>query len=266
MPRHYQTCPSSHCWITIGILALLSALFAACQSGRTPAPPLPTNTLLPPTETLTATPVWFPPTATQTPFPTLVITPTQDVRPLLGELLLEDYFSAAGPWVLGRTDTTSAALGQAELTLALNPPSNYLFTVRHEPMLTDFYLEIDASPSICRGLDEYGLLLRFTSAQEFYRFSLSCDGQARVDKYYQGTASSPRPWEYSGLVPPGAPSRSRLAVWAQGRELNFYANGGLIFSVSDPSITQGYMGLFVRAASGEAVTVSFSELSIWTLK
>jgi hypothetical protein len=106
-----------------------------------------------------------------------------------------------------------------ELTLALKPPSDYIFSLRNQPVIGDFYLEVTASPSICRGEDEYGALLRVSPALEFYRFSLSCSGQVRLDKFYNNTASSPHPWTLSGAVPPGAPSQSRLGIWARGSEM-----------------------------------------------
>jgi len=190
------------------------------------------------------------------------MTPTLDTRPSAGALILEDDFSDPAPWSLVQTSTSSVALGVNNLTLALDQPGAYLYTLRSQPSLGDFYLEITASTSLCRASDEYGLLLRVSSDLEFYRYSLSCDGQVRLDKYYQGRASSPQPWMLSGAVPPGAPASARLAVWAQGKELRFYVNGEHQFTVQDPSLTSGSFGLFIRSAGDNAVTVSFSDLVV----
>ncbi len=238
--------------------------FSACNSRAQVLPSVtPTFTLTPfVTITPTATTVWFPPTATFTPAPTLGIMPTATQYTESGAILFTDQFNDTDLWLLSRTTSTSIALGKNVLTLALNQPGGYLFSLRSEPVLSDFYLEITASPYLCRGQDEYGLLLRVSPALEFYRFSLSCDGQTRLDKYFNGTASSPQPWMLSGAVPPGAPSSSRLAVWALGKEMRFFINGEYQYTVQDPSLTAGTLGVFARSAGENAVTVSFSDLIV----
>ena len=127
----------------------------------------------------------------------------------------------------------------------------------------DFYLEIAASPTICMGGDEYGLLLRVSPGMDFYRFALTCDGQTRVDRYYQGKASSPQPLTMSGVVPRGAPSSSLLAVHAVGNELHFYINGEYQFTVRDPTLLKGGIGVFARSAGEGQVTVNFSDLKVY---
>lgn len=217
------------------------------------------------TETPTSTVVWFPPTATFTPFPTLPVTPTLDLSPLAGELLISDTFTEPTLWTLGQTATTSIALGVQRLTLALDQPRGYLYSLRSQTELDDFYLEVTASPSLCKGADKYGLLLRVSPQLEFYRFSLSCDGHVSLDKYYQGKAYFPQPPILSGAVPPGAPSSSRLGVWASGKEMRFYVNGEFQFSVSDAALPRGGLGVFIRSAGETAVTVSFSDLQVYSL-
>lgn len=235
---------------------------AMTSTNLSPLPPADSLLLTTPTIAPSATIVWFPPTATATLVPTLGITPSPTQRVETGPILFSDDFADGSAWSLGRTASTSIALGKNVLTLALNQPGGYLFSLRDEPLLSDFYLEITASPSLCRDQDEYGLLLRVSPALEFYRFSLSCDGQTRLDKYYQGKASSPQPWMLSGAVPPGAPSSSRLAIWALGKEMRFYVNDELQFSVNDPSLTGGVIGVFARSAGDNAVTISFSDLVV----
>jgi len=245
------------------LLAFLFLLFlGACTTIATPeyffeATVTPTQTSTP-----TATIVWFPPTSTPTLFPTPVITPTQDYRPNLGETLLVDDFSSPDSWLLGKTSSGSAALGKNELTIAISEPGAYEYSVRQTPVLGDFYAEITASPTLCRGQDEYGLLIRMASSGDFYRYSLSCNGMVRLDRVIGGTASSPQPWTLSGSVPPGAPSSSRLAVWAVGREMRFFVNDQYQFTVSDPLLPGGNLGVFARSGGEMDVTVSFTDLIV----
>jgi hypothetical protein len=195
-------------------------------------------------------------------FPTQPVTPTPDYRPGLGGTILTDDFSDPASWALGRTSSGSAALGKNELSLVISEPGAYEYTVRGEPVLNDFYLEITASPTLCRGQDEYGLLIRYQSPVDLYRYSLTCDGQVRLDRLVDGKASSPQPLTFSGSFPPGAPNISRLAVWAQGDELRFFINDIYQFSVKDPLLLGGNIGFFARSAGDNAVTVNFSDLVI----
>jgi hypothetical protein len=216
-------------------------------------------------ETPTSTPtiVWFPPTSTPTPFPTQELVPTPEMRPGVGAVILTDDFSTANSWSLGTSGEGRAALSKNELTLAIGPTAakDYILSLRQEPQLSDFYAEITASPSLCRGGDEYGLLVRAASTQDYYRFALTCNGQARVDRIIQNNTTSPQPW-VDGAVPPGAPSTSRIAVWAVGREMRFFVNDEYVFTINDPLLPQGSLGVFARSVNDNAVTINFSNLII----
>jgi hypothetical protein len=185
------------------------------------------------------------------------------VSPVFGELLFSDDFTNPDLWTLGRSATGSAALGKQELTLAISGERGYISSLRRQDDLDDFYVEVTASPSICRGEDEYGLLLRVSPSDDFYRFALNCQGEARLDRYLDGKASSPQAPTMSGAIPPGAPSSSRLGARMSGKELQFFANGEYLFTVRDPSLVSGSLGIFARAAGADAVTVNFSDLAVY---
>ncbi len=247
-----------------GILFTVSCiLLAACQPAELP---LITPTLAA-TATLTLTPsptiVWFPPTNTPTPYPTLEMTPTPDQRSGIGDLLFADDFSTGEGWPLTTSARGNVALGVNELTLTVFEPRAAVSSVRQGVVFSDFYLEITARTSLCQGEDEFGLLFRAASQVDFYRFSLSCDGQTRLDRLVGGTASSPQPWLVTSAVPSAAPSTLKLAVWAVGREMRFFINDQFQFTVSDPMLLSGGVGVFARAAGDTAVTVNFSDLVIY---
>jgi hypothetical protein len=244
------------------LFCLVGVVCFACS-----AAPVETSTLTPtsPALTVTVTPtiIWFPPTATPTPFPTPVVTPTADMRPKTGKVLLEDDFSDPNAWTLSQTEQGSVALGINELSIAIAENNAYLYTIREQPILTDFYLEITAETSLCRDLDEFGVLYRLSSAEDYYRFSLSCNGQVRLDRILGGQASSPQPWMLSGSVPPGAPAVIQLGISAVGSEMSFFVNGQYQFSIHDPSLPSGSLGLFARSTNNKAVTVSFYDLTVY---
>ncbi len=238
----------------------------ACSAAPPPAPAPTTISLTDtpaPIATITSTIVWFLPTETPTPFPTPVITPTEDMRPNFGSVLFEDDFSSQKGWTLTHSQSGSVAYGKNELTIAIGETNAYLFSVHQDPIFTDFYLEITTEPTLCRELDEYGVLFRISPTIDYYRFSLSCNGQVRLDRIYKGQASSPQPWMMSGAVPPGAPSSSRLGILAVGSEMSFFVNGKYQFSIQDPLLTSGGVGVFARSTNNEIVTVNFSDLIVY---
>lgn len=246
------------------LICTFAVLLCACFPTTTQTP-FPSTT---PTATVTHTPtvVWFPPTNTPTAAPTIIPSATPELRPNVGGILYSDDFSLPTDWTQLETASDNIQVGGNEITLALGRAEGYIFSVLEGALFTNFYTEITASPNLCNGLDEYGLILRFQDPGNFYRFSLSCNGQARLDRVYGGIGSSPQPWIVTASVPRGAPSTSRLGVWAVGREMRFFINDQYQFTISDKAIPSGAMGVFVRANGETAVTVSFSDLEVYRIE
>ena len=251
----------------LAALLALAALTSACLPPQPPAPdllPAPTETSTV-TPTVTATIVWFPPTATFTLFPTAVVTPTEDFRPDLGALILEDDFTDQTAWPAARTAAGSVAYGNRELTLAVSAPGGSLLSLRQLLLVNDFYLEIDATPSLCRSGDTYGLLFRASSALDFYRLMVNCSGQLRVERLKNGYAALIQDWTISGQIPPGGLMRSRLGVWALGDEFRVFVNGVFQFSFRDPVWSSGQIGVFAKSSGDSPLTVNFANLAVYSL-
>lgn len=246
-------------YLLLSIVCL--SILSGCVMASPDIAPI-TNTPSPTLPTVTSTIVWFPPTPTFTPFPTFSISPTVELDPGKGEIVLEDQFDDPSKWSLISTTGGSVAFGNGELTIAISSKREYLFSVRSGPVFDDFFAEITANPNLCHGDDEYGMLLRVSTDLDYYRYSLSCDGRVRLDRIYQGEASSPQPWLPSGAVPPGAPSISRLAVWANNEEMRFFVNDEYQFTVYDPLLNSGNIGVFARSSSDMAVTVNYYDLVV----
>lgn len=244
----------------------LLGLVSCAAPASIPAEPLPTETIQP-SETPTATIVWFPPTATFTPLPST--TPNLDVeidiQAPFGEVVFQDNYDEPELWTSGKMSAGSIAFGKNELSLGISEAKGYLYSIRQGTLLSDFYLEVTVNPSICRAEDEYGILFRMTSEIDFFRFGLTCRGEARVDRILAGNAASLQPPTLNGSIPPGAPSSSRLAIWANGREMRFYVNGDYLFTVRDSSLLSGGIGVYTRAAGNEAMTVNFSDLVVYEI-
>lgn len=241
--------------------AVLLLLLTACVVTPAPVPVLDTAT---PTVTATATQVWFPPTFTPSPLPQPNFTPTPDLRPNIGELLLEDDLSDETAWPLNSSGDATVNISEGELHLSLNKGFEYLISMRANPRANNFYAEITASASFCRGADEYGFVVRAGDDGQ-YRFALSCDGRAKVDRMLGGSLSRQAGWVQNPVIPGFAPSSVRLGVWARGSQMHFFVNDLYLFSANDTQLYAGTFGVYVHTSGEGDVSVNFSDLQIWAL-
>ena len=245
--------------LTVGLLPLL---FGACIPETSPQITMEVTSTATVTASPTPTVVWFPPTATPTRWPTPTHIPTPEHIQNQGEIIFTDDFSDSDLWTLGTSVSGNISLGVNELTIAIAEPGAYQYSIREDPKLGDFFVEITSYPTLCQAEDQYGLLLRVSSPGDFYRFALSCDGRVRLDRILGGTATSPQPWIQNNSVPPGALIPSRLGVWMRGKEMRFYINDQYQFTVTDPTLQIGNLGVFARSLGENAVTVNFSNLVV----
>jgi hypothetical protein len=239
--------------ITCGLLLTACSGFVPISVTATPRPPTPTPLL-------TATPVWFPATPTPTPQVFHTQVPTPEMLTGVGELIASDDFSDPEEWNTAVSDQGSALVSRDRLTLAVQP-GVYLVSLQRQMVLANFYAEITARPSLCRGADEYGFLVR-ANAVAYYRFALTCDGQVHAERISVKERHDLHDPVLSGDVPPGAPGEVRIGVWAAGSELRLFLNGRFQFSFNDLNLSSGTVGVFARAAGETPVTVTFSDLKV----
>jgi hypothetical protein len=251
----------------LGSILLSLFVLSACLPEPTPLaaqPPTATATITV-SPTVTGTIMWFPPTATYTAMPVFEVTPTVDPRPLLGDLLLEDSFTDKTQWQTTRTGVGSIAYGKGELTLAVAAERGSLASFRKTPQLSNYYLEIDILPSMCRDGDAYGLLLRASTPLDYYRLLLNCGGQLRMERLKNGKYTILQDWLPSGQVPPGGMMHSRVGVWAQADELRVFVNDVYQFTVKDSLWKSGTVGVFARSSGESPLTVNFSNMAVYNL-
>ena len=219
------------------------------------ATPVPTDTATP-----TATTVWFPPSATPTLLKVPTYTGTPGMSPGIRGRILSDDFSDDSPWDTAKSDNASAAIGMNRLALAAQS-GYYISSMRRELPLTDFYAEITAHPSLCRGDDNYGVIARGVGSS-FYRFVLTCNGEVRAERISGGTRLPIYDSVPSGDVA-RPPSEVRIGLWAVGEEMRLFLNDRYQFSVRDPKFPIGAFGVFVRSSGEEPVSVTFSDLEVY---
>jgi len=216
-------------------------------------PPLPSPTI-----------IWFPLSATPSPQPLPTRQPTPDEKPGVGGVILTDNFSSASDWNTAASDLASVDVNDNLLSIAVQPGISAI-SLRQNLNLNDFYAEITARPSLCRGVDEYGLLFRAPNNVAFYRYVIFCNGTTGVDRLSVKTPHQILPAVPSADVPTGAPGEVKLGVWAVGSEFHFFLNDHYQFSMSDRNYSAGAIGVFARSTGDTPITVTFSDLEIYNI-
>jgi hypothetical protein len=248
------------------VILLPAFLLGACAVPAATLEPLNLSTRTQTsTTTSTMTIQWFPSTNTPTPRATHTIIPTVDRRPGVVDVLLEDDFLDAASWVTLQSQTGNIALGNHQLTLAVVSPGGDLFSLRDTPVVNNFYLEINAATSLCKNTDSYGLILRAGEDGTYYRYAVTCSGLLSLEEVRNNRTSVIHDWSPSGQLRPGAPARVRLGVWAYGDEMRLFAGDVYQFSVQNLEFSEGRVGVFARSEGETALTVSFSDLLIYSL-
>lgn len=256
-------------WIKQSIRLIILLIWLNC--GCVPVIETPIETVIQPkstaTITTTATPtiIWFPATATPTRLPTQPPVPTPERKPTLGRTILEDDFSDKSLWQTSRDETGSVAYGKNELTIAIAKPEGVLSSLSEVELPDRHYLEINVNPSLCRGEDSFGILIRVTDPQVYYRLSINCMGQIKFDLIRKGTATALTDWIPSGQVLPGPMLELKLGVWSGETALAIYINDVHQFTISHPGLKNGNIGVFARSKGENALTVNFSELVVYQI-
>lgn len=243
-----------------GLLLILQLAWAGCAQPAAPElVPSPSPSITP---SPTSTVEWFPATETPVPQPTAVITPTVPLLEGVGQILFRDDFSSLEDWLIPNTSRGEINLDRGQMNIIIREPKTYLTALRENPEFDSFYAEVEVSTSLCQGKDEYGVIFRAAGPGSYYRYALSCDGAVRLEKLVGGTAVALQPWTPSASVPPAAPSQSTLGILAEGDQLTLFIDQAKQFSVTDPELARGTMGVFARSTGETAVTVSFSKLVV----
>lgn len=258
LARH-SLAPLSRGAVVVAMLLFTMTWISACLPPNSIIPtatPLPSDTAVP-----TQTIVWFPPSATPTFLGVATQTATPEMNPGIGTLTLSDDFHDEKLWDTAVSDQGSAAISNNLLAIAAQP-GVYLVSMRHDLNVSDFYAEITARPSLCRGDDSYGILVRTIGKGAFYRFSLNCNGQIYAERVSGGVKLQVQEPVATGDAP-RPPAEVRIGMWAVGGEMRLFLNGRYQFSIFDKQFPSGAFGVFVRSAGEALVSVTFSDFKVY---
>jgi hypothetical protein len=240
-----------------------------------------------PTETLPATST---PPPTETPEPSGTLEPTQ-ITPLapdesslveltptldtgnpkasLGAPDWTDNFDNGDNWPLYNDEHVNMQITNGSLVMTSlvanrkDPWDSWMVT---DSILTDFYIELSATPGECGGLDRYGMVIRANpEATKAYLFGFSCGGEYSLRLWDGEKLFMLQPWQFDQYINKGPNQLNRLGLLARGKMLTLYANDNLLATVVDETFTEGSFGIFSGAANTDNFTVQFDQMSYWVL-
>jgi hypothetical protein len=247
--------------IAVVYLVLLSVLASACIQVQVPSTPTPSPQPITPTPT-----VFFPtliPSPTFTPIPTG--SPTPDFSSGLGTVLFSDDFLVDRGWSTAELAQGGLGLSNGQLVLSVRQTNSLYLALSPVNSLRDGYIEVEVQPELCTNNDEFGLAFRISDSFEHYRFTLTCQGEARVVGVIEGAERVLVPSTTTPAIFPGLFLSNQLAVLMQGDQFSFFINGEQVFSDRDLALSMGGIGLVVRARQSGQTTAAFDQFIVRSL-
>lgn len=92
-----------------------------------------------------------------------------------------------------------------------------------------------------------GLIARYRNGDNFYLFAVDNDGQYKVELVERGAWRTVQPWTQTAALSEGG--RKVLAVLDDGGRLRFAINSVVVYTVADPRLPVGDIGLVAGARS-----------------
>ena len=185
--------------------------------------------------------------------------------------LLEDDFSDSGSgWGTG-TDSDSA-VEYEDGGLRMTTFREYFFTwsTPDEEDYRDVHLEVTARNEVGNARLGFGILCNQQVVDSsFHYFAVTTDGEYAIARAEVGKEdiflTNDDDWAQSDAIPAGAPGYRIGADCRQGK-LTLYVNGQAIDSVSDPTFTEGGVGLFVWSGEEPSGAISYDDFTMMSLK
>ena len=219
-----------------------------------PTLPAPTSTVFFPT---------LVPTPTFTPEP--IPSPTADIASGLGTILFHDDFSQDQGWLALHSNLGGSSLYDGRFSLSVRQAHAFYTALSPVKEFTDGYLEVVVRALLCTDDDEFGLMFRVDPSGGHYRFTLTCQGEARVTRVSDGSEVAVIPKTITNALIPGLLIDNRLGVIADGDRFRFFINSEEVFSAHDPGLRWGRLGLIVHARRSGQTTASFDNFIVRTL-
>lgn len=154
--------------------------------------------------------------------------------------------------------------GQLEFTSKGTAWWSSWYTVR--PEQENGYFETTFTMPNCSGPDRFGLVIRWSSDNDFYYIGVTCESTWGFT-YYTSNNQSVDLVSYSNTTALNPPHESnRIGILAEDDSFEFYINGQMVGSISHDAVDgEGTFGFVTRSSGTTDFKTVISELKYWSL-
>ena len=224
-----------------------------------------TETIAPPTETVSAASPTHTLTSTVTPTPTLA--DTDPAQQLGSPAWTQDFSGSTSAWDFNYPQATFET-SNGSLNLITKANANWHSWYVSSPKLQNAYVEATIKMSNCSGNDRFGLAVRASSdGQQFYYMGVTCGGQWGFFRM----APDVEIYEIKGYqtaepLSNGTNQPHRIGIWMEGSSFTFFIDGKQVGTASDSTLTgEGYTGFLIAFASAPGFTTQVDALRYWNI-
>lgn len=170
-------------------------------------------------------------------------------------------FNDPGDWQLSSDAAADVTIAEGQLVITVRQPGQVAWASAGR-IYQDFALRVEATQIAGPLNNEYGILIRMQGDEDFYVFSISGDGYARVARYTEGrwTLLS-NDWFLHEAIVHGA-ATNILDIAADGADFTFRVNEQTVATVTDAALTQGDLGVYAGAFEEPGVVIAFDNLHV----
>ncbi len=172
-----------------------------------------------------------------------------------------ESFDEAGDWKLSADAAATVSVANGALRIHVFELGQVAWASAGRDY-SDFRLTVEATQVSGPDDNEYGVLVRMAGDQQFYVFSISGDGYARIARYSDGTWNLlGSDWVESDAIHQGA-ATNVLEVEARGAMFVFSVNGTQVLQAEDAQLAKGDIGLYAGAFNEADVVIDFDNLEV----
>lgn len=172
-----------------------------------------------------------------------------------------ESFDEAGDWKLSADAAATVSVANGALRIHVFELGQVAWASAGRDY-SDFRLTVEATQVSGPDDNEYGVLVRMAGDQQFYVFSISGDGYARIARYSDGTWNLlGSDWMPSDAIHQGA-ATNVLEVEARGAMFVFSVNGTQVLQAEDAQLAKGDIGLYAGAFNEADVVIDFDNLEV----
>lgn len=176
-----------------------------------------------------------------------------------------ETFDDAGDWQVSADAAASVAVVDGVLRVHVFELGQVAWAAAGRAY-SDFRLTVEATQVSGPDDNEYGVLIRMAGDKQFYVFSISGDGYARIARYDNGSWTVlGSDWVESDAIHQGA-ATNVLEVEARGATFVFRVNGTQVLQADDAQLTKGDIGLYAGAFNEADVVIDFDNLEVEPLQ